>query len=234
MAVGKSPLFSVLRGSVAGLTFLSGPSNQIVVRQRTTPVNPQTTRQTQIRSAVSDASALYAALSAANKTLWSDYASSLTYQGPLGPYQITGRQACVANVSLARYLFNRGLGITLVGADPPLVPGFLTIATPVIGVLPAPGTGFSLTLSNSSVDAAIIAAELSRPFPPARNRFQGAFLSETLQGADVNAGASVVLSFTGLQAGLAYFVRFRIISKVAPHRISQPMIMRAVASTVAP
>jgi hypothetical protein len=106
-----SQLATVARGSVGGVTFTANQHHAIVCRARVSPVNPMTQRQSQMRAAFGDAQSLYEALSAADKLAWQDYADTLTFEGPLGNYSVTGRSVCLGNLATALYLDDRGFNV---------------------------------------------------------------------------------------------------------------------------
>lgn len=225
-----SHLFSTIRGSVGGITYLSNQYHQIVARQRTSPVNPMTNRQSQIRGAFSDASVLFESLSAADKQGWSDYAATLEYQGPLGPYTVPGRQVCISNVATALYLDDRGLYPGTPDATPPLAPGFLSLADLDVQPLTLAGIGFEVVARNNNPEQVIGFGLRSFAFPSTRNRFKGPWLTETAHAIVIAPDDSGQLPFDGLNLDSVYFANIRFISDEPPLRISQLYIIRAIAT----
>jgi hypothetical protein len=231
MARLLSTIASNIRGSIGGLTFFSNPFHQIVVRQRTIPVNPMTTRQTEIRAAMGYAQQLYNALSESDKLLWDDYARTLTYQGGLGNYTVPGRQVCLGNVGTAVYLNTRSIDVGTPTAAPPLAPGFLALNSVLVTSAPVGETGFSIVIQNGNPVACTFIANRSIPFGPGRKRYKGPFESESLiADENVATAGSGVIEFIDLNAGSVYFAKIRVITADPPYRISQEYIVRAVAA----
>ena len=231
MAKILSHVWSVARGSVGGITYLSGPDNQIVARQRTTPTNPQTPRQTDIRVAFTAAENLWRAATEAQREGWRNYARTIYYQGPTGQYQLDGRQVFLSNVGTGLYLTTRGILAASPTAAPPVTPGFLNMHG--LGVIAPPSgtTGFSVQNLNTENFDVTLYAFRSFAFNPTRMTFSGPFLTETLD-SDNNIGVALhQIDFTGLEDGMIYFAKCRLISTGSPTKISEDFVLRAVASS---
>ncbi len=231
MARMLSPIASVIRGSIGGLTFFANQFHQIVIRQRTSPVNPKTTFQSQIRGAFGDASVLYEALSDADRILWEEYADGLTYEGPTGEYSLPGRQVAMSNVATALYADDRGIDVDVVDCEPPLAPGFLSLSDLAIAAPVGAGTGFSISMRNNNAEDIVVLLTRSRAFPVTRYRFKGPFLSSTLAGVGVSAAGVSVHDVLSLNEDSIYFFSLRAISAQSPYRISPMFIIRGIAST---
>lgn len=107
---------SELRGSIAGNVFSRGRAGAIV-RNRTTPVNPNTQAQADFRYLFSQTAANYTTLTKSQQEAWTEYAQMLTFwRNRLGePYTPSGRQVfqyCNTNLALA----NATLDPTTAGA----------------------------------------------------------------------------------------------------------------------
>ena len=77
-------LISDIRGSVGGSVFSRNKSGAIV-RQRTTPINPKTARQSAARSVMATVSALWrTGTTAAQKAAWEIYAANVPAKNKLG------------------------------------------------------------------------------------------------------------------------------------------------------
>jgi hypothetical protein len=233
MARALSHIHSVIRGSVGGLTYFPNQFHQICMRHRTTPVNPMTPRQVEMRGALSDANALWLLLSAADRELWNQYAQTLYYIGPLGNYQIPGRQVFISNCGLAKYLDGRGVDVGTFGTDPPIIPGFLDLLS-VEPVAPASGIGFSITFSNPNHESIAVYSMRSIPFNPTRYRFKGPFLTETLDSVNLPSATSGIIEYTDLNENSIYFTFIRAISDEPPYRICAERVIRAIAEAAAP
>lgn len=226
-----STIASGMRGSVGGLTFSANQFHQIIVRQRTAPVNPNTTYQSMMRGAFGDAQSLYEALSEGNKLAWDAYADTLTYEGPLGNNTIPGRQVCLGNVATALYLDDRGIDVDTVDASPPPAPGFLSLADLDVGAPTQVGTGFSVNFRNNNPEDIVVYAQRSIPFNTGRKRYKGPFLSESLDSVEIIAANSGVIDFLNCNEDSVYFAVVRAISAEPPYRMCRPFFVRAVAQT---
>jgi len=101
---------SELRGSIAGNVFSRGRAGAIV-RNRTTPVNPNTQAQADFRYLFSQTAANYTTLTKSQQEAWTEYAQMLTFwRNRLGePYTPSGRQVfqyCNTNLALVNSALN--------------------------------------------------------------------------------------------------------------------------------
>lgn len=230
MARLLSPIASILRGSIAGLTFTANQFHQIVVRARTAPVQPNTTPQTDIRTAFTEAENVWETLSEETQRLWGNYAGFTPYTGPLGNYLITGRLMFHAVFGLLFYLNNTlAAGLSAI-TDPPPFPGFSQMPSFTAINPGVPNTGVSLqaTISIGGDDLTIF-AQRSIVFSPTRKRFKGPWDSATNQVVDFAAGVPTTIDFFNLEDGDIIFIHLRGIRTDDPHRIAQDIIIRGVA-----
>lgn len=124
-----SHIASNMLGSVGGITYMNNPFHQIVGRQRTVPVQPNTNNQVFAKSAFSDAVQAWEQTSISNRQGWDDYAATVTYTGPLGDYHPSGRMLAIAQYQVIGYLINQQFtefadGLSM---EPPQLPGLLVI-----------------------------------------------------------------------------------------------------------
>ena len=221
----------VIRGSIGGNTFFANQFHQILIRQRTSPVNPATTPQTQIRAAVSGASGLYDNLSQAQKIAWDNYADTLTFPNPLGPITVPGRQVAVGNLAFREYC--ETLGETFTGSvdTAPTVSGFLTLSTITV-VDPASGhTGFTISVYNPNPEQIKVMYQLSPQFGNGRFRYKGPWVHSTTVFEDIATTTSGTHEFEVGSDGDVYFVRLRAVSEEDEVRLSQESIVRAIVRT---
>lgn len=233
MARILSSPWSIVRGSIAGTTYLANRFHQIIARARTSPVNPSTPAQATIRSAFSGTETRWKALTAGDRSRWDDYAANTPVQNPLGPITLTGRLFMRAIITLREYLV-ASLGAVFIATDgAPVTPGMRNIenvqaATPV-----GPGTGVAIGFTNPLANPDLVAfAQLSPAFEPTRNFWKGPWDIASNQVQPVGPGVSFVISFLGLTLDKAYFMRLRVIDKTGPHKMSQDFIVRGIAETV--
>lgn len=221
MAIISSHIWSTARGSVGGITYLTTPSGQIIARQRTIPVNPNTSQQTVIRSCFAGEVQQYALLSTLQQDLWDTYAEFLG-QGK------TGRQTYLANVTLARYMNQLAAGQPAFGRDAPLTPVSFDIqnvgvATPVSAAF----TGIAMSSTNDTGYDGDVLSNWQGPFNSARARFKGPWGPGNQQVDAIPDAASTLVEIAtpGLNAGDIVFSWHRFCSD-APHRISAVYILR--------
>lgn len=235
MAKFNSPVYSTIRGSVGGLTYSANQFQSLIVRQRVSPVNPNTTQQSNVRSAFAGAETLWQGLSDSERSAWDDYASSLIFTGPLGTYTVPGRQVCIGNVGNALYLQTRGLALGTVDASPPLIPGFLDIADVDASTPASPSIiGIALTFTYTGSEDAFGYAVRSAAFSAARYSPKCPYNSSTLAGTAVTPPASGLIEFTGLGDGQIYFMKFRAITENPPFRLSALYYVRMAAVDTTP
>lgn len=233
MARLLSPIASVIRGSVAGLTFTANQFHQIVVRQRTAPVNPNTLNQVHVKGAFSHSASQWLSLTDLQRSDWGDYSDTVNFSGPLGDYTVPGRQLYIGNTSFLHYLNNRGEGPYIVSPTPPVVPGRPAFTKVERVDLAAPGTGFGIKVSNHSGEDIVYSVERSIPFSSTRLRYKGPFVSNTLDSDTVADAGDDTIEFTGLTDGQVYFCRVRGVTAQPQHRMTIEWIIRAEATIVA-
>lgn len=230
MARFLSQVYTGIRGSVGGVTYLSNQYHQLIARARTAPVQPNTNNQGLVRGAFEDASSLWLSQSPANRLLWEAYADTVSYAGPLGPYTVPGRQVFIGTQGLRMYAASKGIAF-LAGSetDPPDVPGVLSLGTITIDA-PTPGnTGFVVAMTNRNAEDINLVAERSISFNATRLRYKGPWLSDTIVGEHLAPLATSSLAFTGLTLGMFYFIRVRAISYQHPFRLSAEAFIRCEA-----
>jgi len=227
MAICTSHLFAGMRGSIAGVTYFTTGAGQIIARQRTNPVNPQSNKQTQIRNRFATAAYAWEAMSDSNRSLWNDYADSL------GTGQ-TGRSVFIANYTLAAHANDIEPAICTLTSNPPTSPGVLPIDAVAIGTYMGPGTGIAVDVSSMYAEDIAVLIQRSRQFSTARNTFQGPFDPDTNVAELLAAPASVHYEFDDLVAGGVYFFRVNAVQCADFHIKSADYILRGVAVTVAP
>jgi hypothetical protein len=95
------PVVSEIRGSIAGVTFARNKGGQYG-RARAIPLNPQTSRQVAVRSAVADLAQYWSnTLTAAQRTAWSLYAANVPIPNSLGqPRNVSGQNMFIRANSL--------------------------------------------------------------------------------------------------------------------------------------
>lgn len=229
MARLLSIVASIIRGSTGGLTYSANQFHQIIVRARTSPVNPNTTNQTTIRSAFNVASQAWKVMATPVRLAWEEYADSLTYEGPLGPYTMPGRQVCIGNLALAGYIASRELYALVPSVAAPIVPGFLDIGNIVWAPAGAGETGFIVSVENPNLFDVVVFAQRSIAFGTSRYRFKGPYLSDTDMAQKILSQTTGPLEFYDLTKDAIYFVHLRAITEAGPYKISTDYFLRCIS-----
>lgn len=230
MAKMKSTIFSVIRGSVAGQTFLATRNHPIVSRVRSVPVNPNTVAQVQIRNALAAGASIWTGLTDQQKIDWANYAVGISWEGPVDTIRPTGRQMFIAQYVLTQYFINQGSAEILThDSDAPDTSGLLTVGDLTVGDLAAPGTGFGIALGNGNKEAIVVYGITSLEQSAGRFYWNGPYQPTTFEEAAVPDATTGLIEFTGLNAGGVYFIYLRAIADIGGRRISRPIRMRAVA-----
>lgn len=224
-----SPIASIARGSMAGITATANQFQQIVFRQRTAPVQPNTIWQTKIRTAFATAQTTWDGLTPAQRQAWDDYADSLTFTGPTGDYKVPGRQIFLANFGWAGYLAERDVpGQTLLQNAPELT-GFASIQNLNVDTGHASGTGYRVTGHNNNDENITVAVMNSRNFNVSRLRYKGPFKADIIFSASVLPATSFDIEILNLIAGSKYFCSVRAITLENGHRLSAKFYLNEIA-----
>ena len=222
MAKIVSPVWSSIRGSICGTTYLTTPAGAIIGRQRVKPVNRRSTYQSQVRSGMSAASAQWRAILQAVRDDWSNYALTAGYR--------SGREAFFAAWGMAEYLNTRfEAGITLT-AVAPLVPSKLSLYNVAVGPPAAPGTGLNVSFDSGDSEDALAFICVSPPFAPSRNSWQGPW-DQSKSSILAAASPGPWNKDIDLTVDMKYFVRVILIEDDTCLRISTPFIVSGVAET---
>jgi len=232
MARALSQVATDIRGSIGGITFTKNQWPGIVMRARRAPVNPRTTLQALIRSAMSGAAQMWKDASQLTRDGWNDYASTLIYDGPMGVKNVPGMQVFTGNLMVAIYLKALFGDIGNIVDTPPSIPGFLDI----VNVQPNPFTevgitGIGMSFETTSTENVVGYAKRSFAFNQTRNTNTSDFLADTMVNLAVLSPAVGIIEWTGLVEDLAYFINFRAITEDAPFRLSAEFFLRTIAET---
>lgn len=235
MARILSSPWSIIRGSIAGTTYLSNQFHPIIARARTAPVQPMTEFQTNIRSSMAAATNVWDTLTPPVQLGWDLYGSATQWPGPLGTYTVPGRQIFMAGRTLQEYVNLRALCIPTFVTDPPApMIGFYNLKSVGCVAPTGPGTGVAVAFTTEAAQDGLIFAEVSPPFSTSRKRYKGPWNSSTAQAQVFPANTSGTLEFLGLVDGCVYFVRIKAVADDASPRISPEYIVRCVAQVVGP
>lgn len=177
MAYALSHLHSLVRGSVGGLTYFANQFHQICMRQRTSPVQPNTPYQSGIRSAFNAAEWRWESLSPLGRQNWDDYAATCLYPGPAGPYAVPGRQLFIGTLALALYTDGILPEHHEVANVAPAIAGWFNPG--IIEVAPYEGEtqGIAVHINVPLGRTAFGAVDVSIAFNLTRNRYKGPWQS---------------------------------------------------------
>lgn len=229
MAVVISPVWSKIRGTIAGTTYLSGPGNPIIARQYVHPVNPNTQYQQMVRNGMVQSVAQWENLEDSERYGWENYAESMGQSG-------MGRRFFIAQWGLGYYINQRSAVDLLVQKDTaPALAGLFNFSVETPVPLGTPGTGFQVPIYNYEVsDDGVVMAVLAGPFTAARYKFKGPFPGEGTITQAISFGTGGILSFEDLIEDGVYFVKVRgMTGKTGdglPGRLATQAIVRAIAT----
>lgn len=225
-----SQVYTIARGSVGGITYTANQFHGLIARARTSPVQPNTSAQTMIKSAFSFASQQWESLTDAARSLWDAYAATCLFSGPLGTYTIPGRQIFTGGLSLINYINASGLDIITVDTNPPLLAGRLTLGNVVAGTFITPSeTGIAVNFDLPGTFDYVVLGQHSIAFNPSRQRYKGPWLTGSGQVIDNTGPVAATMSWNGLVEDQIYFVRIRAVLENEPARYSEDYIVRCVA-----
>lgn len=231
MAKVKSHLFSVMRGSIAGITYTANTFCSIIARARTIPTNTNTQYQQQIRACFTQAKAIWPTLARNIRAGWDNWAATVTLMGPTGPYTVPGRQWYQGIRATVYYLALRGAAFGTASNAAPTTHGLISMGIWVV-TAPATGDGYKITFSPITLEKLLYYATRSQAFTDDRNYFSGPFESDTLiTESQTLVSDPVILERTDLEPGSIYFERIRTISHAGPFRVSEELILRIEALT---
>lgn len=234
MARFLSTVYSGIRGSVGGLTYLANQYHQLIVRARTAPVQPNTPLQSAIKTAFSGAEAQWLALSIGERANWDLYAIQTPYTGPLGNYYVPGRIMATGILALRNFLNAVYAAALPVTNTAPITAGWWLLSN-VHEVPPAgPGTGIGVSFGTpAGLTGTVVYYEISPAFNSTRLRYKGPWnTGQSDHTAVIPAGTTGIISILNLVAGNIYFLRIRAISALGPYKISRETIVRCTAVVV--
>jgi hypothetical protein len=229
MAIIKSHLVSEIRGTVGGITYFSGVGHPILARAYFKPTNRNTEYQQKVRSAVQASVMAWQLISDANRNKWENYATAMGMDG-------LGRRLFVGGYSKAEFLRLSGGDVIVVDSGPSATALFNVTITNVVPLV-TPGTGFQFSINNLEPDDdGFYQLNLAGPFSPARFKYKGPFMGETIALDGLTADTSTNVEVSGLVEDGVYFVKIRCVTAAEtagdiPHRLSSQTIIRAIATT---
>lgn len=202
MARIVSPVWSSIRGSIAGTTYLTTPAGQIIARQRTRPTQQPTIGRTSARDALTQAVADWQSLSAASQQLWNTWAQA----NPPG----SGRHQFIAAQQKINYIINQGYnGVTVIATDlaNPVFNGHPSFTLSPSNFATPASTGIAYTIKNTFAVDTWYLVEISAPLSIARNYWKGPWDLSHSVAHKIIPGTATQFSLTVAVAGQKFYVR---------------------------
>lgn len=233
MARFLSQVYTILRGSVGGITYTANQHHQLIARARTAPVQPNTEAQAAIRSSMTAAADSWNALLDGEQNAWDAYADQTPFPGPLGPYTVSGRDIFIAMKAMRAYIDIQGYAAP---SGPNTAPapfsGFYNLSSVKSAAFVAPAaTGIAITMTTEAAFDAMPLIQRSGPFQTARKRYKGPWLTDFNQATAQPMNTAAIYTFEGLEEGARYFMRVKAVSDDSPGRISPEFIVNSIAVT---
>lgn len=203
MASIISPVWSSIRGSIAGTTYLTTPAGQIIGRQRTRPVNTPTTLRTIVKNGLANGAVTWTELTDTIRNKWDLYALSVGGG--------RGRQFFVAGQSLQYYMENAPAIAPVIASlgTAPEFSGLPTILVDVGTFSTISDTGVSIKVTNPTTIDQVVVVQVSPGLSPARHYWKGPWDGGKIVATSIAAGANNTFDIGGLVADLRYFLRVR-------------------------
>ena len=230
MAQLISPIASMIRGSVAGLTFSATRNSPITLRRRLSPVHVFSMNRVASKGSLGVASGMWNALTQLQRDAWVTFGLSLSKTKPEGAYTLTGREAMMGVTAFAHRMFQLGL----ISAEPsgvaPVVFGWETPPTFTVTTLVVAGTGFRVRVQyplSQSVDIFYCLSYAGSGRRMTRNSYMN---QSTWTKLSLSGISDQYIVLTGLTAGAAYYLQIRCMNPTAPYRISNLITVRGVAA----
>jgi len=207
MAKFLSQVYTQIRGSVGGITYLTTPAGSMIARARNKPVNAPSPYRTFAKSAMTQAVSAWNALTAAQRLAWNTWALA----NPPGD----GRQQFIGAQSFQNFgdlSAPTGWPVLIFNPLPPDYAGHPSL-TLVGQVFTTPlSTGVSFKVRNTSARPVAVLIELSPSLSQARNFWKGPWDSPISQGTALAAGATKIFDFIVPAPGFRYFARARVMN----------------------
>jgi hypothetical protein len=199
MAKVVSHLFSSMRGSIAGTTYLTTPAGAIIARMRNIPVQAPSNLRTNIKGAMITRAAQWNAITQLQRNAWDVYAAAKGL--------VSGRDAFLAGTVFIQYILNAGFAIPTMQDSAPdnlLAPGCsITVGTPVTAATDA----VAVKVINAGGARVLILMNISTGLNPARSYWKGPWNPVFTKATVLLSGVSATYEFPGLTVGLRYFIR---------------------------
>lgn len=227
----KSEHITQASGSIAGVTYSRAKGGTLYRRARAIPVNPDTTFQTQVRSALTSlVNSWISVVTAAQRTAWNTYGQNVLVTNKLGDsVALSGQNWYIAaNTPRLQAITKLSATIAQVDAAPTIFDrGDFTTPTITSADTDSVNIAFDNTDAWANEDDAALLLYMGRPRNPSRSFFKGPYrLIQAIEGDSVTPPTSPS-SLTAAAAAASGFplvedqvVRFAVAVTRADGRIS--------------
>lgn len=226
MAKVVSHLFSSMRGSVGGITYLTTPAGAIIARMRNIPVQAPSNLRTDIKGAMITRAAQWNAITDAQRAAWDTFAAAKGL--------ISGRDAFLAGTVFLQYVINAGFAVPTMqdGAPDNLQdPGVsITVGVPITAATDA----VAVKITNAGGARCFVLFNISTGLNSARHFWQGPWNPLSTKASSINSGVTQTIEFAGLNVGQRYFVRTAICTNdttvgLRGAKLQKPVITNSLA-----
>lgn len=231
MAIVVSHLHSSMRGSIAGVTYLTTAAGQIIARQRTVPVQSTSPGSVAAKDALIQSVAGWNALTSVQKAAWNVWAAANSL--------LSGREEYIAGHAVLNYGILTEPPVwasPVVTEDAPEFTGHPSLTLSTVPFTTAASTGVSFQVQNTSPMSVVSFIEISPGLSNGRNYWKGPWDTAKNQSDASAIAEKHKFDFVGLVAGQRYYARARVVSSssVAANKgtiVSPAMITFATAIT---
>lgn len=225
MAIGISPIFSQLSGSIGAFTCFWNRYCSIVIRNRVVPVDPNTPAQQTVRTRMSASVAAWQGLTDAQREAWHQFADGTPWHNALGQeIRLAGSQMYHA-IRLAALHIDNTIPVATFNL-PPCTPGLFTQPRWSFGPCTSGifNAGFVVNITNIHPTNAIkVGVHRSTAQNTSINFWKGPYDTRNYQViGPIPAGASFGTDIVGLVNGKRYFMRFRSLDVTCNNVVSSP------------
>jgi hypothetical protein len=225
----KSQVYTQVSGSVGGVTYTHGPGG-LIARARSTPVNPNTTYQQEVRSWMSALATRWQdTLTAAQRAAWEVFATNMPVINRLGEQIYISGISMYVRCNLPR--LQAGLDYVDDGPTTYVQPTFTINDLTFSASADTCVVTFDNTEDWANEDDAAMLVYCSRPLAPTINYFKGPYRYADLIAGDAvtppTSPAAITLPFP-CEAGQKLFARIRVVR--ADGRLSPSFRDGAVAT----
>lgn len=230
MALIKSAVLSAISGSIGGTTFARNRAGSYA-RNRSIPVNPNSTGQISARTTMANLVSAWATeLTAAQRAAWDSYAAAIPWLNRVGETTYLTGQNHYIRSNAARLAH----GLTRIDPGPTTLtsPAGTDVTISAVDTVADVGIGFDDSDTWASEDGAALLVQISREVTPTTNFFKGPWRVLTaVEGDSVTPPTSpdsVTDPFGVHNSGNKLFIRYAFTR--ADGRLSYPRIASAVVT----